>query len=195
MVARRLMLGFALAFVGACAVAAPTTAVYRSNIALTAPEKEAIEAFERRVKDYIVRHKKLAATLPKLPKKASPEQLHEHQRALGVLIQTSRAGATRGEFFTPDMMPVVTRTLGTVLAGPDGKAMKASIMYGNPDMPNLTVNDRYPDERTLSGMPPPVLKALPKLEEELEYRFVGHRLVLMDADAHIVVDFTDDVLP
>jgi hypothetical protein len=44
-------------------------------------------------------------------------------------------------------------------------------------------------------MPPQVLKALPKLEEELEYRFIGERLVLMDARAHIIVDFTDDVLP
>jgi hypothetical protein len=40
-----------------------------------------------------------------------------------------------------------------------------------------------------------VLKALPKLEEDLEYRFIGERLVLMDAHAHIIVDFTDDVLP
>jgi hypothetical protein len=44
-------------------------------------------------------------------------------------------------------------------------------------------------------MPPQVLKALPKLEEDLEYRFIGERLVLMDAHAHIIVDFTDDVLP
>ena len=61
-------------------------------------------------------------------------------------------------------------------------------------MPTLRVNDRYPDAIPLSTMPPQVLKALPKLEEDLEYRFVGERLVLMDAHAHIIVDFTDDVL-
>ena len=85
--------------------------------------------------------------------------------------------------------------LQAVLSGPDGRTIKASIMNNNADMPNLKVNDRYPEERTLSGMPPAVLKSLPKLEEELEYRFIGRRLVLMDANPHIVMDFTDDVLP
>jgi len=184
-----------LTFAGVRAAEAPAVPVYQSNIALTASEKEAIEVFESRIKDYIVRHKKLEKTLPKLSKKATPEECHEHQRALGVLIQTARAGTARGEFFTPGMLPVVTRTLAAVLAGPDGKTIKASIMYNNPEMPDLKVNDRYPDERPLPGMPPAVLKSLPKLEEELEYRFIGERLILMDANAHIVLDFTDDVLP
>ena len=67
-------------------------------------------------------------------------------------------------------------------------------MDENPGVPTLRVNDRYPDAIPLSTMPPQVLKALPPLEEDLEYRFVGERLVLMDAHAHIIVDFTDDVL-
>jgi hypothetical protein len=29
----------------------------------------------------------------------------------------------------------------------------------------------------------------------MEYRFIGKRLVLLDTHAHIVVDFTGDVLP
>ena len=37
-------------------------------------------------------------------------------------------------------------------------------------------------------MPPQVLQALPKLPEELEYRFIGDRLILFDIHAHIIVD-------
>jgi hypothetical protein len=44
-------------------------------------------------------------------------------------------------------------------------------------------------------MPPQVLEPLPKLDEEMEYRFLGQRLVLLDTHAHIVVDYTEDVLP
>jgi hypothetical protein len=44
-------------------------------------------------------------------------------------------------------------------------------------------------------MPAEVLKALPPLPEELEYRFVGDALILLDAHAHIVVDFFANVLP
>ena len=29
----------------------------------------------------------------------------------------------------------------------------------------------------------------------MEYRFVGRRLVLLDAHGHIIVDFTDELLP
>jgi hypothetical protein len=40
-----------------------------------------------------------------------------------------------------------------------------------------------------------VLAALPKLPEEVEYRFVGDRLILLDAHGHIIVDYIEDALP
>ena len=36
---------------------------------------------------------------------------------------------------------------------------------------------------------------LPKLPEYMEYHFVGKKLVLVDAAAGVVVDFTPNVLP
>jgi hypothetical protein len=184
-----------LALGGACAGDSPSTAVHRNDVELSASEHRVAEDFESRVRQYRTLQKKLAATLPKLPKRATPAQVDENQRALGALIKTERAGAKRGEMLTPDMQALVKRILTEVLGGADGKTIKASIMDENPGVPTLSVNDRYPDSIPLSTMPPQVLKALPKLEEELEYRFIGERLVLMDAHAHIIVDFTDDVLP
>jgi hypothetical protein len=29
----------------------------------------------------------------------------------------------------------------------------------------------------------------------MEYRFIGRRLVLIDSHAHLIVDFTDELLP
>jgi hypothetical protein len=168
--------------------------MHPSDIELSASEHRATEDFASHVRQYRALQEKLAATLPKLPKSATPEQVDENQRALGVLIRSERAGAKRGEFLTPEMQALVKKILEEVLSGADGKTIKASIMDENPGVPTLRVNDRYPDAVPLSTMPPQVLKALPKLEEDLEYRFVGERLVLMDARAHIIVDFTDDVL-
>jgi hypothetical protein len=162
---------------------------------LTAIETQAVVDFQARLADYLVLHRKLEATLPKLPKQATPEQVDANQRDLGKLIQTARAGAKRGQLLAPDMEALAKRRLAAVLSGPDGKIMKASIMDENPGVPDLNVNDRYPDAVPLSTMPPQVLEVLPKLEEDLEYRFIGQRLVLMDAHAHLVIDFTDDVLP
>jgi hypothetical protein len=189
------VVALAMTFAGAHAGGTPPTGGHESPVVLTASEEQAVEGFEARLKEYMKVHRKLEATLPKHSKHATPEQVDEKQRALGALIKAARASAKQGDFFTPDIQALVRRTLKAVLAGPDGKTIKALIMDENPGVPNLTVNDRYPDAIPLSTMPRGVLKPLPKLEEDLEYRFVGERLVLMDAEARIIIDFTDDVLP
>lgn len=185
----------ALAFAGTCAFAAPHARDQEGDAVRSAYAKQTLEDFKHNVKAFLVRYRKLESSLPRCPKRGTPEQVNEHNRALGALIQTSRAGAKSGEFFTPVLQNEMKSTLATVLAGRDGSNMKGSIMDENPGVPNLAVNDRYPDEVPVSSIPAPVLKALPKLEDELEYRFVGKRLYLMDAHGHIVIDFTEDVLP
>ena len=60
---------------------------------------------------------------------------------------------------------------------------------------SVTVNGRYPDNVPLTTMPPDVLKNLPPLPEDIEYRFVGRSLILLDVRAHLVVDFAPRVLP
>jgi len=47
----------------------------------------------------------------------------------------------------------------------------------------------------LSTMPADVLKVLPKLEEEIEYRFIGRHLILLDPHAHVVVDLVPNAMP
>ena len=68
-------------------------------------------------------------------------------------------------------------------------------MDENPVSVKLAVNGRYPDEVPLSTVPPQVLAVLPKLPEELEYRFIGPRLILLDVHAHTVSDYIETVLP
>jgi hypothetical protein len=43
-------------------------------------------------------------------------------------------------------------------------------------------------------VPPQVLAVLPKLPEELEYRFIGPRLILLDIHAHTVADYIENIL-
>ena len=46
-----------------------------------------------------------------------------------------------------------------------------------------------------STVPPQVLLSLPKLPEELEYRFVGRHVILLDVHAHTIADFIDNAFP
>ena len=51
------------------------------------------------------------------------------------------------------------------------------------------VNGRYPDEVPVSTMPPQILATLPRLPEELEYRFIQTDMILFDPHAHLIADF------
>ncbi len=159
------------------------------------PDARAISEFMDKVKQYVALHQKLEATLPRVPTDATPQQLDQSQRALGRLIQQARADAKPGDLFVKDSRAVLRRLLVGIFGGPGGKELKASIMDENVGPIRLHVNGRYPDNVPLSTVPAQVLQVLPKLPEELEYRFVGNRLILFDEHAHLVADFMDNALP
>jgi hypothetical protein len=151
--------------------------------------------FEARVKDHVELRHKLEDTLPKLSNQSTPDEIDKHQRALGRLVQQARKGAQPGTVFTPGMRTLVRQVLADVFGGPDGAALEASIMDENPGLTKLTVNARYPDTVPLSTVPPQVLQRLPRLPEDLEFRFIGPHFILMDEHAHIIVDLIENVLP
>lgn len=151
--------------------------------------------FMARVNAYVALHQKLEATLPRLPTEATPKQIDDRQRKLAASIQSARAQAKRGDIFTAAMTGYVKRLLARVFAGADGKQLRASIMDENVKPVAIKVTQPYPDEFPLTTMPPEVLQALPKLPEELEYRFLGEHLILLDPHAHIIADFIVDALP
>jgi len=158
-------------------------------------DARALQAMIERINDYAALHKKLEDSLPKLSKESTPEEIDRNQRALARLIQKNRQNPKAGDIFTPDAQAVINRLLAQVFAGPDGAALRASIMDENPLTIKLAVNSRYPDTVPLSTVPPQVLQGLPKLPEEMEYRFISRHLILMDVHAHIIVDLIANALP
>ncbi|HYN08032.1 MAG TPA: hypothetical protein VES67_11625 [Vicinamibacterales bacterium] len=165
---------------------------------LTPADAQALATMNDRLKEYVDLHTKIERSLPTLPKEATPVQIDKNQRAFEKLMREARATAKPGDIFTPEARPVIKRLLAAVFGGPDGKQLKASIMDENPvdaAALKLTVNGRYPDTVPLTTVPPQVLQTLPKLTEDLEYRFVGDWLILLDTHAHVIADFIDNALP
>jgi len=166
---------------------------------LTEAEAKALATMNDRLKEYLEMHNRIEQSVPKLQKEATPEQIDQHQRALQKLVQKARATAKPGDIFTLEARPVIKRLLATVFEGPDGKQLRASIRDEEDPATTAklkpTVNSRYPDTVPLSTVPPQVLQTLPKLTEELEYRFIGDSLILLDVEAHVIADFIDDVIP
>ena len=177
--------------------ASPDTAAPTQRIVgpLSPADSQALATMNDKVSEYIDLHRKLEAELPEIPKEATPQQIDKSQRAFELLMRKTRATAKQGDIFTPEAQPVIKRLLASVFAGPEGKELKASIMDENPVGITLTVNGRYPDTVPLSTVPPEVLQTLPKLSEDMEYRFIGDRLILLDTHAHVIADFIEDALP
>ncbi len=44
-------------------------------------------------------------------------------------------------------------------------------------------------------MPPLLLSKLPQLPDNLQYRFFGRHLVILDGDTQIIIDYVANVLP
>jgi len=172
------------------AQAAPETVQQKASIGQ--PGESVVSEFNRRVREYLALRDQLAGTLTKVPSKATPLQIDANQRALLALVAKGRADAKQGDVFVPEMQTFVRGLIRRVLAEPDGARIRASLMDENPMAAKIAVNDRYPDTVPLSTMPPDVLSALPTLPDNLEYRFVGTRLILLDVQAHLVVDFVDN---
>ena len=188
------------AMLAACVAIAVTTSalVTVAQTRATPPTAKldpAIGEFVDRVNGYVALHQGLENKSPKLPDAATPKQIDDRQRALLALMQQARPQAKQGDMFTPAMAAFVKNMLNRVFAGPEGKQLLSSIMDENPVDIALKVNQRYPDTVPFATMPPEVLTALPELPEELEYRFIGDDLILLDPHAHIIVDFIPNALP
>src|SRR5664279_4578859 len=178
----------------------PSTAPATERVVgpLTPADAQALATMNDRLKQYLDLRAKIERSVPKLPKEATPQQIDKNQRAMEKLVRQARASAKPGDIFTPEARPVIQRLLASVFGGPDGKQLKASIMDENQAKPSavkLVVNGRYPDAVPLATVPPQVLQTLPKLTEDLEYRFIGASLILLDVRAHVIADFIEDIVP
>lgn len=177
--------------------ASPTPAepVYTARGPRVNADAKVMADFEKRVRDYSALHRKLESSLPPLPKEATPQQIDNHQRALSQLLAKARVNARPGDIFTNEARELFRRYMKRAFAGPEGKQLRALVMDENPGRIRLTVNGRYPDSVPVVTVPPQVLQALPKLPDDLEYRFIGDTLVMLDAHAHVVVDLIDSAVP
>ena len=181
-----------LALAGSLLLSVAVTAHPAAQPQNTNPQAKTMAAFLNRVNTYLEQRNKLEDSLKDLPKQTDPASLDRHQRALQKLVQTSRRAAKQGDIFTPDMQQRVRALLRPIFSGVSGRQMRDEI-HDNEYKGNapLAVNARYPDEVPLSTVPPQVLKALPKLPGDLEYRFINTSLILFDPHAHIIVDYMD----
>jgi hypothetical protein len=140
--------------------------------------------FGTRVASYADLRSELEKELPPLMVTDDPAEILRAIRALASRIRVARAGARQGDIFSPTVSTKFKKTLRIEM---DADTL-AVIMDENPGTIDVRINGPYPVRTTFSTMPPNVLAALPALPVDLEYRFLGRHLVLVDTRASVIVD-------
>jgi hypothetical protein len=157
--------------------------------------------FEANVRQYMKLRKDVASSLPKPKKKAEPSEVVAHERALAAAIRKARSNAAPGAIITPATQRYFQSLTRREVQAPDGAPVKDTIKQGNPPADKegadvqVKVNGNYPKAAPKSTMPASLLARFPKLPEELEYRFVGRTLILLDIGANLIVDYATQVGP
>lgn len=180
-----------------CAAGCTRATSTSQQAAVASPaDAEALAAFKAALDEYAGMRRRIERALPRLPKQTTPEQVHVHEQALQALIAKERAQAKEGDLFVAPVRPVIVRLCREVLSRPGGKTALAEIRDESTEgYTRPPINGRYPDVVPLSAVPYDLLSLLPHLPDDLEYRFLGRDLILLDIDARVVVDYLRNALP
>ena len=106
-------------------------------------------------------------------------------------IAEARKDAKPGEIFTPEIRQLFRRLMYPETKWTDGAETKAAMAEEKHELKDvkIRVNASYPDGAPLMTVPPNILAALPKLPEDLEFRFVSKHMILLDVHANLIVDY------
>jgi hypothetical protein len=140
--------------------------------------------FTIRIQAYSDLRKELERGLPALRVTDDAAELLNREHALAERIRAARSRAKQGDIFTP----AVSAAFKEKLQGQTNPAMCAALADDNPGPLEIRTNGTYPEHKPMSTMSAGVLAALPRLAEDIEYRFVGRDLILVDTRARLVVD-------
>lgn len=158
------------------------------------PDAAILSQFQTRVDEYLKSTAKLRSGLPALKPTDSREAVTQRETDLARLIQQARPNAAQGDFFAAPISSEFRRLISIALQGRRERRIIESLEHAEPVQGQLKVNTTYPPV-PLQSMPPSLLANLPQLPAGLDYRVVGHALVLRDVQANLILDFLPKALP
>jgi len=175
-------------------------------------DQRALGKFQHEVREYVDLHQELLHRIPNVGPHASPEEMAAHRAKMTKAIIDERRHERRGEIFTPRVEAAFRRLFAAELAKPEHRDWLKELLSGNPkaegvprkDDPSheeapppvdVVVNATYETSAPLSSVPPTLLAKMPPLPEQVRYQFVGRDLLLLDAEANVILDFIKDAVP
>lgn len=150
--------------------------------------------FQKKIQEYMKIHNEAEGKVPNLKRTDDPVEISAREKALGEMIMTLRPGAQPGEIFAKEYQPYFIKIVEEDFKKRSVADRKA-LVHELPKGAKVSINTVYPTTLPLITFPATLLRALPDLPPELEYRIVGRHLLLRDVKANLIVDALYDVVP
>jgi hypothetical protein len=187
-----------LVMIAAGILLAPPPVLWATRLQTTAPssaEAAAVKQFDDAIAKYMALRQRLRSEVAGPVKDSSSTQVTNATDALAGAITRARQDARAGDIFTAPVAVVIKRRIADAVRSERLETVLADIDDDGKPSPSPTVHLRLPVSAQMATMPPALLKVLPSLPKELEYRIVGRYLVLRDVDASIVLDYIPSAVP
>ena len=184
-------------FVAAAALAACGERGGRGEEAKRADPMAAVFAdFARRVDAYMALRKRITDSIGDLDPTRSQAEIAARAAALGKALIAARPRARPGDIFTPEVATVLA-TLSKEEYRRRSEPVRETREDHQEELADFVpqVNQIYPTSYPLVTFPPALLRLLPPLPDEIEYRTVGTYLILRDVEANLIIDFMPDAIP
>lgn len=149
-----------------------------------------VAEFDARMDEYAKLRSSLQKGLPALVVTDNPSEIQRAERLLAARIRKARAGAGRHDIFTEETRRAFRQILRPVTTA----ATCAFVRDDNPGEWGWAVNDEYPKQHPVSSVPPAMLAVLPRLPEDVFYRFLDTDLILHDTKANVMLDRIDNAI-
>jgi hypothetical protein len=187
---------FAFLIPGPAQVKAPPPPCQLDVLTPTALDERATAEFHSAIDRYVVLHRRLERSLPPEQMFDDPEDMFAAREALASALRDARPLARQGDFFTLRVSNMIRARLEDAMARHRYAAADVLAAVDDERLPGMAdpeVNQAF--GRLGPSLWPSLLAALPSLPVELEYRFWGRDLVLIDLHADFVLDILSDALP
>ena len=158
------------------------------------PQTTALQEFQKRLNGYVELRTKLAHDLRPLKTTANAAELAARQESLAAAIRQTRKNARVGDLIPTPVAELVRRTIQSDFQNRAPDARRAAVSEVTGGIAPV-INRPYPAQAALPTIPPLLLAKLPLLPDNLQYRFLGRHVVILDGDTEIIIDYVANVLP
>lgn len=160
--------------------------------------RDPLDDFVARAEAYALLRRQVASvTTPRLEPMSDAQTICDARDALAAALIKARPNAHIGDLFAPAAADILRARIRRAATRDALRAWFHDLYSENQTPPRrrVTIHMRASVDEFSPVIPIALLQLLPPVRSELAYRIAGRDLLLVDADAEVVIDLLPEALP